>query len=155
MDALVALLELGRGRFTLAFVSYERPSHRDWIIPRLRFRLLSWNLGEVSLVDPVLARAPSAEGLFAAIERAAARSVGGRPIDALLLADWEKAIDFDHPDGAQPASALLGVFNMGRGLFKRRPGGLPDGAGGGPPIHRRGDRARSPGGRPLARRRPR
>jgi hypothetical protein len=120
MDALVALLELGRGRFTLAFVSYEWPSrHRDWIIPRLRFRLPSWNLAEVSLVDPELARPPSAEGLFAAIERAAARSVGGQPIDALLLTDWEKAIDFDYPEGAQPASALLGVFNMGRGLFKQ------------------------------------
>ena len=119
LNALVSLIKLGSGEFTLGTVQYEQPSQRRRIITRLHRALPDKNLVTVSLQDSSLDLLSAPERLFTNLERIARRNDGGKKIDAVLLVDWDKRLRHGLPLDQQPSTALVGLFNIGRDILKK------------------------------------
>ncbi len=116
LPALVSLLELGRGEFTLGTVQYERSGQREGIIARLQSTVPERTLVRVSLQDPALRFHDLPVAFFQTLERVARRR-GQGSYDAVLLVDWEKRLDRAQPAGRQPRTSLTSFFNMGRDIL--------------------------------------
>lgn len=117
LASLGALLRLGRGRFTLAFACYDRPSQRGRLIGRLEAELAGWTLAAVSLQDPGLDPRERSGELFRTLKRLAEGEAAGRTLDGVLLLDWEKRLLPPPVDGERGSGSLAGLFNRGRHLL--------------------------------------
>ena len=114
VDALAAAICLGEKRSTLLFASYERTSQREKLVLELRDALPELNLVELSLNDGRLGTRDRTSGFFEKMRTLADGNGGDRPIDAVLLVDWEKRLRPAALRDEQATTTLTGLFNRGR-----------------------------------------
>ncbi len=117
--ALASLLQLGQDRFTLAFVYYDQPAYRNWVVMQLRLTLPSWRFAIVSLQDTRIDLRNLSGRFFESLQEIAQHDAKGQPYDAVLLLDWEQRLDPNKSLAEQPDTALVSVFNMGRDLLEQ------------------------------------
>jgi HEAT repeat protein len=120
IERLRTFLKVGRGRFRLGALSYDLPGQRDEILVQLRERLPDWNLVAVSLQDRALDLHNLSARLIETLGEIATAAAGGRAPDAVLLLDWDQRLVRDLPGDRQPPSALVGVLNLGREVFRQQ-----------------------------------
>ncbi len=120
LTSLQRLLHLGSGEFTLAFVYYDRASQRSALLSRLERSVADLTLSRVSLQDTALDLDQLSDVFFEQLWELARKNAGGHDPSAVLLLDWEHRLALDQPPDRQPSTSLVGVFNLGRHLLKKK-----------------------------------